>query len=265
MTSTGIRARDVDRVEACGLLDAAHAEGQLTDTEHATRTDRAMRSVTFDQLAMLVGDLQIPVRYAGSAVVRPDRRPRVPRPGGPRRWAGAAGLVAAAAGVGALAGSCASGLVSSAPDVPNLTTGAGIQRFIEDYRAHFGDTLADEVLLFPERGAVDRRSDTDPGRYVGHSYDGEFDTWGVDSDRPRDTRTLDLGGVDVAAIARLVAGAPETLRLPDGEVSQVRFQFGTNDRLAEPVVAIYVTDAVEYSTFMTVGFDGEILRVYPPD
>ncbi|MGW4478055.1 DUF1707 SHOCT-like domain-containing protein [Rhodococcus triatomae] len=268
MATTGakLRARDTDRVETCRLLDTAHAEGQLTDTEHATRTDRAMKAVTFEQLGTLVDDLQIPSRYARSAVVRPDRRPRDKEPVDGRRWAGAAGLVLIAAGIGALAGSCSGGGVVGAgsPSIPTLTTGEGIAHFIADYRAHFGDTVVDEVLLFPEHASVDRQSDTDPARYVDYSYDGEFDSWGSDSARPRDTRTLDLGAVNVPVIAQLVSGAPQSVRIPDGTVSQVRFEYGTNSRIAEPVVSIYVQDEYDQSTFMTVTFDGEILEVNLP-
>jgi hypothetical protein len=261
-----LRARDTDRVETCGLLDTAHAEGQLTDAEHATRTDRAMKAVTFEQLGKLVDDLQIPSRYAKSAVVRPDRRPRDTEPIDGRRWAGAAGIVVVAAGIGALAGSCSDGGVAglSSPSIPTLTTGEGIAHFIDNYRATFGDTVADEVLLYPEHAVTERQSETDPARYSGYLYDGEFDSWGSDSARPRDTRTLDLGAVNVAAIAQLVSGAPQSVRIPDGTVSQVRFEYGTNDRIAEPVVMIYVQDEYDESTFMTATFDGEILEVMVP-
>ena len=265
-TRAKLRARDTDRVETCSLLDTAHAEGQLTDAEHATRTDRAMKAVTFEQLGKLVDDLQIPSRYVKSAVVRPDRRPRDTQPVDGRRWAGAAGLVVVAAGIGALAGSCSDGGVggSASPSIPTLTTGEGIAHFIDDYRAHFGDTVADEALLFPEHASVDRKSDSDPARYVDYTYDGEFDSFGSDSSRPRDTRTLDLGAVDVPAIAQLVSGAPQSVRIPDGEVTQVRFEYGTNDRIAEPVVQIYVEGEYDRSTFMVVTFDGEILDVHFP-
>jgi hypothetical protein len=265
-TPVKLRARDTDRVETCSLLDTAHAEGQLTDAEHATRTDRAMKAVTFEQLGKLVDDLQIPSLYARSAVVRPDRRPRDKQPGVARRWASAAGIVVVAAGIGALAGSCSDGSVggSASPSIPTLTTGEGIAHFIDDYRATFGDTVADEVLLFPEQGSIDRKSDSDPTRYVGYTYDGEFDSFSSDSARPRDTRTLDLGAVDVPVIAQLVSGAPQSVRVPDGTVSQVRFEYGTNDRIAEPVVTIYVQDEYDRSAFMTATFDGDILGVYFP-
>lgn len=269
-TPRKLRARDTDRVETCSLLDTAHAEGQLTDAEHATRTDRAMKAVTFEQLGKLVDDLQIPARYTESAVVRPDRRPRERQPGGGRRWAVAAGTVVAAAGIGALAGSCSGpgdGLSSSSsPSIPTLTTGEGIRHFVDDYRAHFGDTVADEILLSPGHASIDRQSDSNPARYVSYQYDGEFDSWDNDSSRSPDTRTLDLGTLDLTAIAPLVAGAPETVRIPDGEVSQVRFEYDMIDHIMDPVVSIYVTDAFERSTFMVVGFDGEVLEVrFPTD
>lgn len=264
-TRRKLRARDSDRVETCGLLDAAHAQGQLTDGEHEDRTSRAMTAVTVDQLNTLVDDLQVPSKHVDWALARPDRRPREVRPGGTRRWTVAAGVVVVAAGIGALAGSCSGGSgFASSRSIQTITTGDGIRHFIDDYHAHFGDTVADEVLLFPQSASVDRQSATDPTRYVDYTYDGEFDSFGSDSARDRDARTLDLGAVDVAALAPLVAGAPETLRIPDGEVSQVRFEFDMNDRITEPVVRIYVDDEFERSAYMTVGFGGEVLEVYIP-
>ncbi|WP_435591179.1 DUF1707 SHOCT-like domain-containing protein [Nocardia sp. bgisy118] len=77
-----MRARDLDRVNACGLLDAAYAEGQLGADEYHDRTAKAGRAKTVGELARLTSDLQVPAAAGdlapgGSAKTRkPLRRAR---------------------------------------------------------------------------------------------------------------------------------------------------------------------------------------------
>ncbi|MCP2320475.1 protein of unknown function (DUF1707) [Nocardia amikacinitolerans] len=64
VVSTGndgrMRARDIDRVHACGVLDAAYAEGQLGGEEYRERTAKAAKAKTLGELARLTVDLQVP-------------------------------------------------------------------------------------------------------------------------------------------------------------------------------------------------------------
>ncbi|MEC3920509.1 DUF1707 SHOCT-like domain-containing protein [Nocardia sp. CDC160] len=53
-----MRARDIDRVEARSLLDAAYAEGELGTEEYHQRSERAQRAQTLGELQALIGDLQ---------------------------------------------------------------------------------------------------------------------------------------------------------------------------------------------------------------
>ncbi|MEV0340937.1 DUF1707 domain-containing protein [Nocardia sp. NPDC050713] len=55
-----MRARDIDRVHACGVLDAAYAEGQLGGEEYRERTAKASAAKTLGELARLTSDLQVP-------------------------------------------------------------------------------------------------------------------------------------------------------------------------------------------------------------
>jgi uncharacterized protein DUF1707 len=55
----GTRATDVDRNNACQVLDSALAEGQLSMEEHRQRVTAATNAVTLGELQSLVSDLQI--------------------------------------------------------------------------------------------------------------------------------------------------------------------------------------------------------------
>ncbi|WFR73020.1 DUF1707 domain-containing protein [Prescottella defluvii] len=65
--SAKARARDIDRAQTCGLLDAGYAEGQLDPTEYESRTATAMKAKTLGELDALVSDLQIPEHLVEAA------------------------------------------------------------------------------------------------------------------------------------------------------------------------------------------------------
>lgn len=243
----GLRARDADRVDACALLDAARDDGQLTAQEHDRRTVAAMRAKTFGDLDGLVHDLQIPANLVDSPVVRSDRRVRS------RRWQWAAAAATAALLLGALAG-CVGREVTHRP-MPDLTTGRGLDAFIADYRDHFGDTMVDEVTLFPDYVVVERQSGTQ-SQYI--RYDGDFDS-STSTSRSSDTEAFDLAVIDVPTIARLIAGAPQTVRAPGKPVSHIMIERAKKG--ADPFVRIYVEAGS--GGYLEVTPEGVPLRVFP--
>ncbi|WP_454194242.1 DUF1707 SHOCT-like domain-containing protein [Nocardia sp. Marseille-Q1738] len=255
-----IRARDTDRADVCGLLDAALADGQLTDSEHAARTATAMRSKSFGELDALIGDLQIPDELANTPVVRVDRRR-------PRRWLAPLSIVVAATVAGAMVGGisrCGIDLPGSSENVPDLTTGAGLAYFLAQYRAEFGDLTADEVTLYPKYVIVDRQTPGNAAETSDYRYNGDFRT-STTSERKSGTRTFDLATVDVPAIARLLAGAPETVRLPDGVITHVVVEYASYSTVdLGPVMDIYVKGEGSASGYVRVTLAGEPLAVHPP-
>ncbi|MBF6164640.1 DUF1707 domain-containing protein [Streptomyces gardneri] len=257
---SGIRARDTDRADVCGLLDTALAEGQLTADEHAARTAEAMRAKSFGDLDALIGDLQIPDELANAPVVRVDRRR-------PRRWMAPVSMITAALVAGAMVGAisrCGVGLPGSSENVPDLTTGAGLAHFLAEYRAEFGDLVADEVTLYPEYALVDRQTPGRASETSDYRYNGGFRASST-SERKPGTRTFDLATVDVPMIARLLAGAPQTVKSPDGVITHIIVEFdslGTIDH--GPVLNIYVKDKGGVSGYVEVDFAGEPLGVFPP-
>ncbi|MGK8521186.1 DUF1707 SHOCT-like domain-containing protein [Nocardia asteroides] len=257
---SGIRARDTDRADVCGLLDTALAEGQITASEHAARTTKAMRAKSFGELDALIGDLQIPGELVNAPVVRVDRRR-------PRRWLAPVSTVVAALVVGAMVGGisrCGVDLPGSSEKVPDLTTGAGLAYFLAEYRAEFGDLVADEVTLYPKYGLVDRQTPGHASETSDFRYNGDFRT-STTSERKAGTRTLDLAAVDVPTVARLLAGAPQTVKCPDGVITHVIVQYDTHGSMDRgPVLEIHVKGKGGESGYMSITFAGEPLLVSPP-
>ncbi|MFC9996418.1 DUF1707 domain-containing protein [Nocardia sp. NPDC127526] len=257
-----LRVRDADRVDACALLDAARAEGELTEAEHTQRTAKAMRAQTFGDLDRLIHDLQIPRNLADAPVVRVDRR----KPS--LRWQAAGVVVVVAALLGALGG-CVARTTASNPPLPDPTTGPGIASFLAAYRDRYGDLMVDEVSLYPEYVLAERAT-SDPERAEDIYYNASG--FRIDSTSRDDSTTpLDLATLDVAKLARLIAGAPQTLGVPGGEITHVLIDRTPGANLTDPnstvtaaTVAIYAKDGPR-SGHMTLTLAGEPLSVYPAD
>ncbi|WP_405486851.1 DUF1707 domain-containing protein [Nocardia sp. NBC_00511] len=255
MRSQLLRARDSDRVDACTLLDAARDSGELSADEHAQRTSKAMAAKLFGELDDVLRDLQIPRNLVNSPVVRPDRR--TPS----TRWRLAVIVLAVAAVVGGFAG-CVAHTAAPKPPLPDPTTGAGLASFVAAYQAHFGDTKADQVLLFPTYVMVDRRSTPDTGRDASIRYDGGFSNFS-DSARSSGEDTFDLAALDLRKLAALLAGAPESAGVPGGQIAHIGIERGAD---GGPEVSVYVDAAGGQSRggWFKVTAKGEPIAIYPP-
>ncbi|MGW6726743.1 DUF1707 SHOCT-like domain-containing protein [Nocardia sp. NPDC055029] len=255
--SSDLRARDTDRADVCALLDAALADGQLAAAEHETRTAAAMRAETFRKLDRLVDDLQVPASMAATPIAR-----GIPR--APRRWWIPLGAVAMAGLLGVGAGLLGRTVIDFVlDDVPDLTTANGLAYFIADYRAEFGTTVVDEVSLHPEHAVVERDSGK-PGRKSELIYRGDFEPWGSQGERQPGTRTFDLAAIDLTRYAQLLAGAPQTTRVPRGWVSHVLVEYpSAGGKDAEPEIRIHVENEANQSGYLAITLGGEPIFVSP--
>ncbi|MFF0488458.1 DUF1707 domain-containing protein [Nocardia sp. NPDC004068] len=246
-----LRVRDTDRVDACALLDAARDDGQLTADEHADRTAKAMRAKTFGDLDALVGDLQIPANLVDAPVVRTDRRGRS------RRLPVALGLVVAAGLAGGLVG-CVAEKAGPGPSVPDMTSPSGMATVLAAYRDHFGDTMVDEITFYPGYTMIERPRPGDPTRSERLRYNGTFSTWD-DTSRAKDAKAWDLASIDLPRLARICAGAPQTLRGPGASISHIGIERSASGQPPEPVVGIYVND----HGWLQASLTGEPLAIHP--
>ena len=254
------RAKDSDRTETCQVLDSALAEGQLSSEEHRQRVSRATNAATLGELQSLVDDLQAPdavqpfaaqpsklrsgpvviaavtglaVVIAGAigwALVGSDASPPEPTTAGPPAEAPEKQALAAES-----AESTPTATPEDPPPVvltppPNLHTEEGMTRVIDEIRTRFGDTMGYELAIMPDEAMLARPDPTNDQSKLIYPFERG---WGDPSDRPRsDTDDLtDLGAFDVAAAAAAVAAAPETLRIPAGDVAKT---FVDVDHIAEP-------------------------------
>lgn len=118
--------------------------------------------------------------------------------------------------------------------------------------------------MFPRHAIVSRKAADSDVRADQFIYRGTFKGWGTAETRRTGTKSFDLATVDLPTLARLLSGAAQTLKVPDGSVDQVAFGYPSGEAEDAPVITIYVRNATGRSGHMVVAFDGEPLAVYPP-
>jgi hypothetical protein len=261
-----VRARDSDRVEVCALLDAASADGQLSDAEHTTRTRSAMRAKYIADLDTLIADLQVPGELADAAILNRDRPARP--------WWVPAALLTAAAVLGAVVGlalpdesASAGGTATEAAAeeaAADLTTGGGLALFVDSYRREFGDTIIDTATIFSDRILVQR---LDRGEEKVYEFDGsEFTTDTSSLSSYSEGRPIDLADIDLPVVAAVLAGAPATVKLAGGRVGHIGIGYELiAPEAAAPVIEIYVGDGGEQTGTVQLSLDGTPREVHPAD
>lgn len=250
--SPGTRARTADRDAAGEVLSRAFGEGQLAEDEYGARAELLAAAVTLGDLAELTADLQ-------GARPAPAARP-------PARSGGQGKYFAAPAPAAPVPYAALNDVEPLVIPTPNLVTGVGLAHFVDRYRTEFGDTVADEITLYPAHARVTRALPGQPNRKVTYTYRGGFHQDSDPTTRPADTRTVDLAAVDTAAIAAAAGTAAATTRVPDGVVSMIELEvFSFDPLVGRPAVSIHVDNTFDESGWFVLSPAGEVLRVWPFD
>lgn len=137
-------------------------------------------------------------------------------------------------------------------------TAAGLDDFRARYVERFGSSQVLEVYLQVGDGArADVYRPAVDGRRERVFVSGGFQV-GRETDPPEeDEAAFDWNLVNSAALAGLMAGAPDAVGVPDAVVDSVMI---TNDRAA-PEIAITAYDANRRGGRIVAGFEGNVLSV----
>ncbi len=275
-----MRARDIDRATAATALDNAYSDGQLSFDEHEARVARARSAKTLGELQAAVADLQAPVDLPDPPTPRaPSRGATVPillgaavlvgvvaaallvmksgaTEGHPSSAVAAIPTTSAAVSTAAPTALPTSGVVPIVAPKVSFATADGIALFVDLYRAKFGDTIADDLTFYPNDDyAVSSRA-VEPNRSQGFTFRGGFDPGSLSSRDPN-TPVLDIGTVDIARLVGLMAGAPQSVGVPDATLSHIMFEMEDG----APQLRIYVSTKANSGGFIEATFAGEITRV----
>ncbi|MEU1983589.1 serine/threonine-protein kinase [Nocardia sp. NPDC019395] len=146
--------------------------------------------------------------------------------------------------------------------LPNLVTAAGLSSFIDAYRREFGDTIIDTATVYPDFLLVQRLDGGSPRNF---RFDGDgFGETGAAVPSYADGRPIDLADIDLPTLAAVLAGAPASVRLEQGEVEHLGIGFELIAPVdAGPKIDIYVGDPAGSTGHMSVSFAGSPLEVFP--
>lgn len=289
----GIRATDANRADVSSALDKALDEGQIDRFEHLERVRTATRARHVSELRPLLADLQgVSVDLPGDP--SPKRRKSAAEPthhddsSPTARRAVIFGLLTVVA-VGALGlstlfnsddpepasppsaieqvddssgsdGSDDSDSDAVVLDNPSPLTLEGLEAMFSSASEASGTEFATRMTAHPEHGGMEWVDPEHPSRSWSSSFRGG---WDAPDDRTssRD-ESFRIADLDAAMIAPIIAGAPETLHVPNGEPSHMIIEA---DKAGMPVYSVFARNDVNQSGHMTVNHAGDVLSMYPAD
>ncbi|EFG77157.1 hypothetical protein HMPREF0591_2924 [Mycobacterium parascrofulaceum ATCC BAA-614] len=229
----GTRAKDINRQDACRILDNALNDGELSMEEHRERVSAATKAVTLGDLQALVTDLQ-----TDSTALHPPSAEARPVPARLRGWGplAAAFVVSVLLGVGigwGLYGNTRSPLdfttdPGAKPDgvaplvltpPTQLHSVGGLTGLLEQTRKRFGDTVGYRLVIYPTYAVLDRPDPSDDRRVLAYTYRGG---WGDPTSSAKSSADgpapVDLSKFDVTATVGIMRGAPQTLHMKPSDV-----------------------------------------------
>lgn len=278
--SSRTRARDIDRAQRCGLLDAGYGEGQLDPAEYEARTSAAMKAKTLGELDALVSDLQIPEHLVEAArASAPTPRRRVPG------RVVAAGVVAAVAVVGTVVFVARDDV--AAPDTTDVVAAGqapapapipagepqpiviepidpvspdGVRDFVRQLGVKFnGDLRVDQVTFYPTYVFFTRMLQDQPHREQDWSYRGGFSPPRAPESRSLDTDTVDLAALDIDRLGELITTGAGLVGIPAGKVEHIFVR--PDSSTGEGLVSVLFQDKDDRRGMVDTRLDGTVVDV----
>lgn len=173
-------------------------------------------------------------------------------------------------GSGDSAGSAsASASDTAARSSTDLTTAAGLGRLLDEIQQKFGDSVVDELDVFPEFARLERQVPGKPGMSQAYTYkvdkgETRFEESGTPSPRSSSDLPVDLAPLrpNVPTLIGLLYGADRTLAVADPTSTHISVEQGEHG----PETGIYLSNEEQGTNgFLTMGFDGELRGVHRAD
>lgn len=272
--SNSTRARDIDRAQTAAVLDAVQDDGQLDSDDHASRVAAALQAKTIGELDALTADLQIPDYVLAAQAPLPATVPWWRR-GRVLAGAGAVVVIAVVLAVTLSGGDDAPAPAAPAPSqqVPgepepivlapiDTFTADGLDTFLRLLQKRFGDQVVDEAILRGDSAWIERAVPGQPHRSQDWSFQGGFESFSSTGSRDLDEPTVDLAQLNVDALVRLLAAAPDLVHQPSGHPDRV--MISTNNS-SGTTMTIYVTDNDGRSGYVMATLAGDVVFLLPAD
>lgn len=276
-------ASDARREAVLAILDAARADGRISNAEHHERYHTAALSRYEHEMGPLIADLSLrPLelelrttglwadnQFANQWKFGPFRSGKRNATQTLREKLALPALTVAVLGMMLLAViSAASEPEYSAPTEVAVTapgplhTAEGLARVLDTARAEFGDHRAESLTITRHGATLIHEDPARPGTRSHHHFDG---SWDKDTGQGRPAEELrgvlfGLDSVDGAALASAVEQAPALLGLPDAVARHIRIR---GDVLADPTYTVSVSTGDRRGS-VEFAHDGTARQITPP-
>ena len=145
-------------------------------------------------------------------------------------------------------------------DNPSPLSLEGLQRVFATAPEASGSEVATRMTAHPEHASMEWVDPEHPSQTLRSSYRGG---WGSPDDLPTTSdESFRLADLDAEMLAPLIAGAPQTLGVPDGAPSHITIEA---DASGMPAYSVYASNDVHQSGYLVVNHAGELVRMYPAD
>jgi Domain of unknown function (DUF1707) len=259
-TTAATRAKDLDRQDACKILDDALNDGQLSMEEHRQRVSTATNAVTLGDLHALMSDLQTD---NASVQLQAVNSPRF------RGWGPAVGALVASVLLGVGIGWGVYGNTGSPLDFTSdpgakpdgvapvvltpptqLQSVGGLSGLLEQARKRFGNVLGYRLVIYPTYAILDRPDPSDDRRVLAYDYRGGWDDPTNSAKSSADgSAAIDLSKFDITKTVGIMRGAPETLRMKPSDVKNTYL-------IVEPATDPTTPGAVSLSLYVSSDYGG---------
>ena len=266
------KARDADRDAAIEVVEAAHADGQISRPDYDLRVDRLLRATTVGELQMLIQDLRLPegeevteaveVATAVDEASPPAARPRP-------NLSSAKIVLFAAAAVLALGLAIPLVLVSSgvsnehvasgsaeAGSTVDLTSGRGFTRLVREVEAKTGSSTVFNAVIYPTYAVVEVPEDAQSQRSFGWYYNGEWDEWTGKGTAEEERFELDqINGRTLAALVKEARGLVDKPTTSYVIVNALGRDHGV-------CMSVYAGNEHAETAYLDARCDGTVVRTY---
>lgn len=257
------RASDADRDSCLEDIEAAFADGRITDAERESRTQAALQAKTLHELSELVADLRPTTPKTSTftdLVSAPEMSSRAIR----SLLIAAVACVVVAIGIWILLAAGGDDDNGGTPAVGVLNeklalhTADGFEEFLTLTKDRFGTTLVESAVLYPDYASVNLATKDDRRRterwYFAKGYEGEPSK----GTRREDDPLIDMAQVDTTALVRAIKRAPAVLGVEDVDTTYVIL----TDWQKQPAFMVYVSNEYHETGYWTFTLDGKELFRY---
>ncbi len=276
------KARDADRDAAIEVVEAAYADGQITQPDYEIRVDRLLKAQTVGEVQQQVHDLRRDpeeevtdvVEAVTGETVRPPPTPPTARIRRPRSTSGATprlGLVTSVViGVIVLGAALAVALplwlttrstegVATGPvglgERVDLHTPEGYQLFAEALEEKTGGREAFRLVLYPDYAVVDVPVDRSSQRSHGWYFDGDWSEFGGKGTSTEERFSVDQ--VDGSVVAQGIQLARDNVDEPSAWYVIIE---APDTDFGDTCLTAYASNDYQESFFVRLTCDGTVVQ-----